>query len=215
MHVIPNGYDFKSFDLKHIDINKIKERLGVAPTDFIIGCIGRYHLDKGQDIFIQAVALLDVSLKQKIRFMLVGRDCDAHNSKLLHLINSQGLEEQFMLLGERDDVPACLAAMDVFCMPSRSEGFPNGLAEAMAMEKPCVATLVGDAALLADNSVLLVAPEDPKALSEALAKMINMDLETRTNLGKQAALQVRNNYSIDKARERFYALYREMLECAN
>ena len=60
------------------------------------------------------------------------------------------------MLGERNDVPVCLAAMNVYCVPSHTEGFPDGLGEAMAMGLPCVATDVGDTAVLAGNTVILV-----------------------------------------------------------
>lgn len=212
MCVIPNGFDFTCFDAEQVDKKRIRQELGLSDSDFVVGCVGRLHLDKGQDVFITAVALLEKIHDQRVHFMLVGRGCDNNNAELLHQIDSFGLSASFILLGERHDIPECLAAMDVFCMPSRTEGFPNGLGEAMSMGLPCVATHVGDAKVLAGDTVIMVAPDDPMALAAGLTKIICMHPEERKRLGMHAASRVREQFSIDKARDRFYDVYREIAE---
>lgn len=215
MVVIPNGFDFTRFDAQHMNRAKIRYDLGLGCHDFIIGCVGRLHLDKGQDVFIKAVALLGKTQKQTLRFVLIGRECDNNNAKLLQQIDSLGLSSSFILLGERQDIPECLVAMDVFCMPSRTEGFPNGLGEAMCMGLPCVATRVGDAELLAGDTAVMVAADDPVALASGLTQIIEMSEAQRQLLGQKAAMRVREHFSIDKARERFYALYQDITESSH
>lgn len=215
MLVIPNGFDFSAFDVEQIEKQKVRKELGIGASDFIIGCVGRLHLDKGQDILITAAAFLEKLHDKHIYFMLVGRGCDNNNSELLAQIDSLGLSESFILLGERHDIPHCLAAMDAFCMPSRTEGFPNGLGEAMCMGLPCVATQAGDTKVLTGDTAILVAPDDPMALAAGLAKMIGMSAEQRQELGARAALRVRSQFSIDKTREQFMTLYREMAELSD
>jgi glycosyltransferase involved in cell wall biosynthesis len=100
-------------------------------------------------------------------------------------------------------------------MPSRTEGFPNGLGEAMSMGLACVATQVGDTQILTADTVILVAPEDPKALASGLTQLIDMPDDQRQLLGHKAASRVRNQFSIDKARERFYMLYRDVMESSH
>lgn len=212
MLVIPNGFDFTCFDAQRVDNKRIRQEFGIGASDFVVGCVGRLHLDKGQDIFITAVALLEKIHNQRMHFMLVGRGCDHKNAELMHQIDSFGLTSSFILLGERHDIPECLAAMDVFCMPSRTEGFPNGLGEAMSMGLPCVATHVGDAKVLTGDTAVLVAADDAMALAVGLTKMICMHPEERKRLGVRAARRVREQFSIDKARDRFYELYREITE---
>lgn len=212
MQVIHNGYDFHSFDPNHVNNTIIRKELCLASSELLIGCVGRFHIDKGQDVFIKAVGLLSKHTIQNVRFVLIGRKCDKYNSRIVDLLESLGLASNFILLGERNDIPECLAAMDIFCMPSRTEGFPNALAEAMLMALPCVATCVGDALELAGNAIELVRPDDPEALAISLSNMILMTPEQRKLIGQNCANQVRSNFSIEKARERFNTLYREILQ---
>ena len=130
----------------------------------MIGSVGRFHADKGQDNFVKATAIV-AQHYPAVKFLLVGRDCDVNNAQLMKWLNEKGLQARFVMLGERSDVPVCLAAMDVFCMPSRTEGFPIGLGEAMATGLPCVATNVGDTAVLTGDTAILVPPQNAQALA--------------------------------------------------
>ena len=133
------------------------------------------------------------------------------NTQLMSWLNDYGLKDHFVLFGERNDVPVCLAAMDVFCMPSRNEGFPNGLGEAMAMGLPCVATNVGDSAVLVGDTSILVAPQDEEALANGILEMIALPEEKRCQLGQRAQKRVMSEFSIEKARQRFEAVYQQIL----
>ncbi|MCW8409264.1 glycosyltransferase [Legionella sp. PATHC035] len=210
MVVIPNGFDFDHFNAQRIARSTVRNELGLHPSELLIGCVGRFHPDKGHDTLIKAVALLRNRKDQKIRFLLVGRDCEQNNLELMSLLNSLELTALFILLGERTDIPECLAAMDIFCMPSRKEGFPNGLGEAMSMGLPCVATDVGDVHVLVEDTALLVAPDDPEALARGLTEMIEMDPDQRKMLGQKALMRVHSKFSLESVHERFYALYKEL-----
>lgn len=209
--VIPNGFAFELFDPVKVDRVSARKLLNMDLDTTIIGCVGRFHPDKGQDVFVQAATKVAAQYPE-VRFVLVGRGCEVANQDLAGQIRALNLQDHFVLMGERDDVPECLAAMDVFCMPSRTEGFPNGLGEAMAMGLPCVATQVGDTEVLTADTVRLVQPENPEALAAALLEVLDLTNEQRQALGRCAAERVRNEFTIDKARERFYAIYKEVLE---
>lgn len=211
MYVIPNGFVFDRFNPAKIDHVSARKSLGINSDAIIIGCLGRFHLDKGQDVFVQAASKV-VEQYPDVRFLLVGRGCNSVNQALVDQIRGLCLQNHFLLMGERSDVPECLAAMDVFCMPSRTEGFPNGLGEAMAMGLPCVATLVGDTEVLTADTVRLVEPESPEAMVVGLLEVLSLTNEQRMAMGRRAAERVRIEFSIDKARERFYAVYQEVLE---
>lgn len=203
MLVIGNGIDLDEF-FKGIDSNLSVEKTPSLPR--IIGCVGRYHADKGQDLLVQSFAQL-LPQQPDLRLMLIGRGCDSANQQLVTLLKQLNLEHAVDLLGERQDIAALLHTMDIYCMPSRSEGFPNGLVEAMACGLPCVATDVGDARLLGDGVVQFVAPASVSELTRGLQQMLEISPAARLSLGQQAAQRIKQQYSIDVVRSQFEALY--------
>jgi glycosyltransferase involved in cell wall biosynthesis len=210
MVVISNGLDFSQFTAT--EEQKIALRLAChfSENELIIGCVGRFHTDKGQENFIKAAAIV-VQHYPMVKFLLVGRGCNVNNAELMNWLNNENLQERFVLLGERHDVPVCLAAMNIYCMPSRTEGFPNGLAEAMAMGLPCVATDVGDTAVLVGDTAIVVPPEDEQALAQELMKLIALSENQRKQMGQRAKERVMREFSIEKTRARFEAIYREVM----
>ena len=96
--------------------------------------------------------------------------------------------------------------MDLFCLSSKAEGFPNVVAEAMAMQIPCVVTDVGDAARIVDESGVVVEPMNPKALYKGLMLMLTMDKDDRQILGKKARQFIENRYDIRRVQKKFLDL---------
>lgn len=203
MLVIGNGIDLDEF-FKGMDSSLAVEKTMSLPR--IIGCVGRYHADKGQDLLVQSFAQL-LPQQPDLRLMLIGRGCDSANQQLVALLKQLNLEHAVDLLGERQDIAALLHTMDIYCMPSRSEGFPNGLVEAMACGLPCVATDVGDARLLGDGVVQFVAPASVSELTRGLQQVLEISPAARLSLGQQAAQRIKQQYSIDVVRSQFEALY--------
>ncbi len=210
MVVIPNGFDFENLTATIEQRNALRSKYKILGDELVIGCMGRFHFAKGQDYLIKAANL--ISQKHPgIKFMMVGLGCDEDNSKLSGWIAEHNLQNCFVLLGERQDVSVCLAAMDIFCMPSRTEGFPNALGEAMAMGLPCVVTDVGDTSILAGDAAILVPPQDELMLADALSKLIAMSNAQRINFGLKAKTRVINEFSIQKSCERYNAVYRQLM----
>ena len=210
MVVIPNGLDVDEFKATAADTAALKRKCGLLADDTVIGWVGRFHPDKGQDNFVKAAALVAVE-HPRAKFLLIGRGCDSGNETLAAWINGRGLTERFVLLGERDDIPVCLSAMDVFCMPSSNEGFPNALAEAMAMGLPCVATTAGDAAIVTGAAAVLVAPRDERALARGLMDVLAWSPEARRQLGERARKRVAEEFSIARTERRFRNVYEDVL----
>ncbi len=210
MVVVPNGYDFSWLNATPDQRRLLRERYEISQSDVVVGSLGRFHLDKDQENFVRAAA--QVALRYpRVRFLMVGRDVSWDNAQLANLINSVGFRERFVLLGERNDVPQCLAAMDIFCLHSRTEGFPNVLAEAMAMGLPCVTTDVGDAAVVLGNSGVSVPKGDSLALANGLQHVLEIPQEQRVALGGQAKERVLREFSMERCRERFEIIYRQVL----
>jgi glycosyltransferase involved in cell wall biosynthesis len=210
MVVIPNGFDFVNLTATTAQRTALRKECNFLDDELVVGCVGRFHHAKGQDNFVEAAAIVALS-HENVKFLMVGKDCSIHNTILMGWINKHNLQDRFALLGERHDVPVCLAAMDIFCMPSRTEGFPNGLGEAMAMGLPCVATDVGDTAFLAGGTVTLVPAQDEQALAFGLLEVIALPEEQRKNIGKRSKERVMTEFSIEKAYERFNAVYQDIV----
>lgn len=214
MVVIPNGFNFSQLTATQEQKAALRLACYFSENDTVIGCVGRFHADKGQDNFIKAAALI-AQHYPTVKFLLVGRGCNVENTQLMSWLNSYGLQEHFVLLGERDDVPLCLAAMDIFCMPSRTEGFPNGLGEAMAMGLPCVATDVGDTAILVGDTAILVPSQNEQALAQGLLKVIALSEKQREQIGQRAKERVMAEFSMEKAWEQFNTVYQNILKNNN
>lgn len=210
MVVIPNGYDFSRLRASAEERTILREEYGISQNDFVVGSLGSFRAVKHHENFVCAAGLLASRFPQ-LKFFMVGRDLDWGNAQLANWIKNTGCQDRFILLGERKDVPQCLAAMDIFCLHSRTEGFPNVLAEAMAMGLPCVTTDVGDAAMLLGDTGVVVTKENPAVLAEGVMGVLALDLAQRSALGELAKTRVQAEFSIDRARARFEELYRRVL----
>lgn len=210
MIVIPNGFDFSQFIATQEQRTALRQACHFSESDIVIGCVGRFHADKGQDNFAKAAAIV-VEQHPEAKFLLVGRNCNVENIQLMDWLNHSGLQSHFILLGERHDVPVCLAAMNIYCMPSRTECFPNGLAEAMVMGLPCVATEVGDTSVLVGDTAILVPPQNEQALAEGLLKVLALSAKQRQQMGQRSKERVMAEFSIEKTRECFEAVYQEVI----
>lgn len=207
---IPNGYDFASFQFDENKRKHYRNLIKLTDDTLLVGAVGRFHQDKGQDLLFNAFKLQLTTLPN-LKLLLVGRGCDSNNDALVTLLRKLALEDAVILVGEQTDVAGWLSAMDVYVMPSRTEGFPNALAEAMAVGLPCVATNVGDATILANRFALLCEPT-VISITQMLGKMLAMSVESRTDIGNNAAVWVRKSFSISAIEQKYHQLYLQTLE---
>lgn len=206
MIVIPNGIALERMTAPPEAVGALREEQGLVSSDRVVGMVGRFHPIKGQQDFVAAAGRI-ASACPEARIMMVGLGCDAQNQQLTNWIKETGAADRFILLGKRTDVPVCLALMDVFAMPSRTEGFPNVLTEAMAMSRPCVATDVGDARKVLGGGGVVVPPENPDALADAVLTMLDAPDDKRAAFGQSARQRVETKYTMARSAQRFEALY--------
>src|SRR5262249_13530770 len=148
----------------------VRTELGLAPGATLVGVVGRHHPLKDHATFLRAAALL-AGERGRVHFVLAGRGLEPGNPALEPLVGDTALRGRVHLLGERDDMPRLLAALDVLALSSVSESFPNVVGEAMACGVPCVVTDVGDAARIVGPTGIVVQPGNPAALADGLRRV--------------------------------------------
>lgn len=166
--VIPNGVDRERFRSK--DRREARQALGLPPEGRRIVFVGNLVPVKGPDVLLEAMRRLpgDVCLS------FVGDG--ALREELARMAQAEGLNGRVQFAGRRPhaEIPLWLCAADVVCLPSRSEGCPNALLEALACGRPVVATAVGaiPELLRTGECGIVVPPQQPAALAEALASSL-------------------------------------------
>jgi glycosyltransferase involved in cell wall biosynthesis len=207
--VIANGFDLEEFRPDPAARLSLRRELGLPQEALLIGMAARFHPVKDHRNFVQAAERLR-GVIPKVHFALCGLGVDLENTELSKWIAEAGLDAHCHLLGPREDLPRLFAAMDIFTSPSLSEAFPSVVAEAMACGTPCVATSVGDSALVVGESGRVVPPGNPDALAQAWREMIEAGPSLRRQLGTTARLRVEQHFSLPRAVERYQAVYEKL-----
>jgi glycosyltransferase involved in cell wall biosynthesis len=206
MVVVGNGFDLSAFSPGQDGRTALRAHCGFASDDIVLGTLGRFNLDKDYPNFVKAAGQL-ASRYPRLRFLMIGKSLDAANAELARWIAATGYAKRFVLLGERADIAICLSAMDIFCLSSRTEAFPNVVGEAMAMGLPCVATDVGDVAVLMAGTGVLVPRANPDALAQGVAGLMALDPAHRRQMGQLARARIGARFTMGCVRERFERIY--------
>jgi L-malate glycosyltransferase len=150
--VLHNCVDLSRFDPSRLGRDQARERLGLGLDQPVLGIVAQITPWKAQDDAIRIAAEL-ARTHPRIRLLIVGSakfvskatrfDNIRYRAELESLTRSLGVEDNVVFMGEREDVPEILRALDVLLMPSWEEPFGRAIIEAMAMAVPVVATSVG------------------------------------------------------------------------
>lgn len=204
--VIPNCFDPTLFRPNGAERERIRRELGCEDA-LLIGLVARFNRMKDHRTFLQAAAVVAAKDARCI-FLLAGRGCDAGNKELMAWIRQYGLMGKVLALGERSDIHAIQAALDIAVCSSVSESFPNAIGEAMACGTPTVVTDVGGCADLVGDTGEVVAPRDPLAMAGALLEVAALPADARVALGARARERVTREFSTDRIVDRFVEVYR-------
>jgi glycosyltransferase involved in cell wall biosynthesis len=207
MQVVPNGFDLPNIEALRAEAHALRLSLGFESHHQVIGCVGRFHPDKDYPTFLRAAFLLK-ECQPDVRFLLVGKSLSPSNVVLMSWIVEAGLQGYVVTLGERNDISTCLLAMDLFCLPSKTEAFPLALGEAMAAGRPVVTTDVGDAALLVGDAGIIVPAGDPKSLCNGLQRMLQCSTRDLQELGAAARQRIECGFSMQSMVSRIQDIYR-------
>lgn len=209
--VINNGFNFTNVFLETNLRNESREFLGFNVSDIVVGVVGRFDPLKDFQNFINAASILFKEFNS-VKFLMVGRGNDPSNAVLCQWIKMAGLSNSFYLVGEQVDVNYYFSSMDIFCLSSSSEAFPNVVVEAMASGLPCVVTRAGDAPRIIDNENFVVDVKDPVALANKLSYLCNISSAERMKIGEENALNVRKAFNIDSITQKYISIYSGVLK---
>lgn len=192
----------------------VRHDLGIGGDIPVLCNVANVSYRKGHDILVQALHLLAREVGEDFACLIAGNlkhepwTVEALRQQIVEL----GLEQNVQILGFRDDVPDLLAAADVFVLSSRQEGMPISILEAMAARKPVVATDVGGCAepIAHDETGLIVPPESPEALGQALISLLS-DRERAQTMGAAGRERVEREFTVDRMVEQHLALYDRLL----
>lgn len=198
MVVIHNGIDTTKFNYQPQLRQKIRKEWNIEDHEILIGLVARLDPKKDHQNFIIASSILAKEWKN-IKFICIGRGDKNKLNHLKRLSMENGLYKQLLWAGPRTDMPAVYNGLDILCMSSSfGEGFPNVIGEAMACGLPCVATDVGDSALIVCDIGIIVPPNQPQKLAEGLLKMIAKIENNKTAISKQARQFIIDMYKTEK-----------------
>jgi glycosyltransferase involved in cell wall biosynthesis len=207
---VPNGFDTVEFFPDAAARERLRSELGIPEEAIVIGLPARYHPMKDHGTFLKAAAVI-AAAHPEVRFLLVGAGTEPTNSVLAKAVARFGLADRTRLLGERSDMPAVYAALDIATLSSAwGEGFPNVLGEAMACGVPCAATDGGDVRELLGDAGLVVPPCNPKALAGAWQALVANGVEGRRSRGKEARARIVRDYELGVIAARYEALYTDI-----
>src|SRR5262249_54624502 len=218
--VIPLGIDLGVYADWESRRDAFRQELQAGADEVLIGIVGRLTEIKNHKAFLEAAAELTKIAKSKMRFLVIG---DGRlRPQLESRAHALGLRDQVVFLGSRHDPENFYAALDVVALTSLNEGTPLSLIEAMANERPVIATAVGGVVDLLGPTLsqtdgyqlcergLLVERHDPAAFARGLARLIE-DEPLRRQMAARGHEFVTQNYSKDRLLRDVADLYQQLL----
>jgi glycosyltransferase involved in cell wall biosynthesis len=171
---------------------RLKFRVG--EKEFVIGYVGRLSEEKGVRYLIEAVSLLNNS-DTPVKLIILG--AGPQRKELEDLVKKVNIENDVIFAGFQGEVEKWLPAMDLFVLPSLTEGTPMSLLEAMASGLPVVASAVGGVPQVIDSGKngILVSPGNPDEIRDAVLLLYN-DKDLRDRLSKEAQKTIKMRYDV-------------------
>lgn len=204
LRVVPNGIDPRPWSAAQA---LPRAELGVPEAAPLAALVGLLNVAKGQDLAIRALAEPGL---EALHLCIAGvGECEGEYRRLAREL---GLESRVHLLGWRDDVPRLLAAADLLVLPSRWEGMPYIVLEAMAAARPVVAARVDGARALIEGGRcgMLCEVESAPALAESLRRALALAPKERRQLGLRGRAAVESRYTLEHMLDGLQAVYAEL-----
>jgi glycosyltransferase involved in cell wall biosynthesis len=206
INIIHNGIDLSSLESpKPVLRSKYK-----IPIDTpVVGIVARLVIEKGYEYALRAIKYVKKEYPN-VLLVVVGDGPQEHYLK--SLCNELDLTKNVIFLGYKQNVENIVADFDVFVLPSVSEGLGLAMLEAMAIERPVIATEVGGIPEVIKHKYngMLVPPKDEKALADYIIHVLSSPDEART-MGKNAKITIIERFSAKSMAKKTSDIYEEIL----
>lgn len=189
---------------------KIRQALDISPAAPVLLNLARFCRLKAPDTMLEVFART-LAVRPDCHYLIAGSGM-SHEEEMGAMILERGLEGHVHLLGVQRDVASLLAAADIFFLPSRLEGFPNALMEAMAAGLPIVASNVGGIPDLVRHGQdgFLHEATDVEGMAKSVQRLVD-DAGLRAELGHNGRQRVMEEFSLQKLGDRVLAQYQSLL----
>ncbi len=219
---IDNGVKIDIFRPAFKEKNRLRKKHSLAPDDPVLVFVGSVSRRKGFDLLLEVFRKLRL-VRPQLKLIVIGpktvREHPFLDKEFLQSIEDrvreEGLEDSLLFTGKiqkTSEMVEYLQLADIFVFPSRKEGSPNALLEAMACGLPVIAAnlpgITDDIIGSGENGVTL--PGEVSAFSEAISELLD-DPERRKEMGEKARATIRDNYSFKFFVERHAAVYRKAI----
>ena len=186
-------------------------RLRSPKMNIRVAMVGRLTPQKDYKNMIEAIALLDFHILEKIQIVIAGEGSSAYKKELQDLVASKNLEDYILFCGVIENIPKFLYEADIFLMTSAWEGLPIALTEASISGLPCIVTDVGGCSEVIETSKngVVIPAHNPKKISESLTRLVQYP-EVLQDYSANA-LKNSHLYSISKAADLHIQLYSEVI----
>lgn len=208
---IPNGVDIERFSSR-VERLDIRAHWGFSPEDYVIGTVANFRYVKNHVCLVRAFQRLS-TVNPNARLILVGKgypgDLENSEEEVRRLVAFHELEDRVVFAGYQEDIPSILQCLDVFCLPSFSEGLPVSILEAMAAGVPVVGSDVrGIREVVSHNETGLLFPvNDHDALAQQFIQLQN-DRELSRKIIRSAFDFVCRNHGIARWTDTYEQLFR-------
>jgi glycosyltransferase involved in cell wall biosynthesis len=204
---IPAGVDTAQF---HPAVSGAAVRRELGINGPVVGTVAMFRHAKGHRVLLRAMPEI-LGSEPGVVFLWVGDGVG--RAALQQEVAQAGLQAKVHMVGFREDIPACLAAMDLVVLPSiRSDGVPQVMIQALAMRKPVVASAIGGIpeVIRHQRTGLLVPPNDPQALANAVVQLLR-DPQSAAAWAQAGGQLIDTHYGLEHMIDRTAAVYTAVL----